>query len=103
MAAAMGLLNCASSYKSPRTAASLLSSDIPPVPELPVQYRGMSGASYQPSSLSKAVPSRYQEDVDMAEESSSEDDDRDTRRADDDRDTRRADDADEGVFGNMEE
>lgn len=93
MAAAMGLLNCASSYKSPRSGPSM-GSDIPPVPELPLQYRGMSGASYQPSSLSQKVPSRFQEDVDMDGDSSEEDDDRETRRAEE---------ADEGVFGNMEE
>ena len=89
----MGLLNCASSYKSPRTGPFAMSSDIPPVPELPPQYRGISGASYQPSSLSKVAPSRYQGDVDMADESFSEDDERDPRRGDED----------EGVFGNMEE
>jgi len=94
MAAAMGLLNCASSFKSPRTGPSAVGSDIPPVPELPLQYRAMSGASYQPTSLSKAMPSRYQEDIDMVEESSEEDDDRDSRRVDE---------TDEGVFGNMEE
>lgn len=91
MVAAMGLLNCASSYKSPRTGPTSFGSHIPPVPELPEQYRG---ASYQPSSLSNVVPRRFQEDVDMDEDSYSDDDDKDTRRGDE---------ADEGVFGNMEE
>jgi len=95
MAAAMGLLNCASSYKSPITGPTAMYSDIPPVPELPLQYRAMSGASYQPSSMSKHVPRRYQEDVDMVEDSSEEDDDVDSRRLDNE--------ADEGVFGTMEE
>lgn len=94
MAAAMGLLNCASSYKSPRTGPLSLGADVPPVPELPLQYRGLSGASYQPSSLSKVLPSRYEEDVEMEEDSYSEEDDKDTRRGDE---------ADEGVFGHMDE
>ncbi|KAL1296997.1 hypothetical protein AAFC00_004593 [Neodothiora populina] len=94
MAAAMGLLNCASSYKSPLTGPLSLASDVPPVPELPQQYRALSGASYQQSSLSKMSSRRFQEDVDMEEDSYSEEDDKDIRRIDE---------ADEGVFGNMEE
>lgn len=94
MAAAMNLLNCAGSYKSPRSGPVFLGPDVPPVPELPLQYRGMSGASYQPSSLSKVVPRRYQEEMDMDDDSYSDDDERDNRRPDD---------ADEGVFGKMEE
>lgn len=94
MAAAMGLLNCASSYKSPHSGPVHLGAHVPPVPELPQRYRAMSGASYQPSSLSKVASDRFHQDVDMDEEPSSEEDDRDIRRIDE---------GDEGVFGNMDE
>lgn len=86
LAAAVGLLSC--SYGTPTYGPTSLGQDVPPVPPLPARYQN----SYQPSSLSNAQ--RFQDDVDMDEESYSDDEDHETSRADE---------ADDGVFGRMEE
>jgi len=85
LAAAVGLLSC--SYGTPTYGPTSLGQDVPPVPPLPAKYQN----SYQPSSLANAH--HFREDVDMEEESYS----------DDDEETSRADEADDGVFGTMEE
>jgi hypothetical protein len=85
LAAAVGLLSC--SYGTPTYGPTSLGQDVPPVPPLPAKYQN----SYQPSSLANAH--QFREDVDMEEESYSDDDD----------ETSRADEADDGVFGTMEE
>ncbi|KAH0355075.1 hypothetical protein KCU83_g1990, partial [Aureobasidium melanogenum] len=85
LAAAVGLLSC--SYGTPTYGPTSLGKDVPPVPPLPARYQN----SYQPSSLANAH--QFHEDVDMEEESYSDDDD----------ETSRADEADDGVFGTMEE
>jgi hypothetical protein len=86
LAAAVGLLSC--SYGTPTHGPTSLGQYVPPVPPLPARYQN----SYQPSSLAHAHQLR--EDVDMEEESYSDDEDHETSRADD---------ADDGIFGTMEE
>lgn len=86
LAAAVGLLSC--SYGTPTYGPTSLGKDVPPVPPLPARYQN----SYQPSSLSNAQ--HFRDDVDMDEESYSDDEDHETSRADE---------ADDGVFGRMEE
>ncbi|GAB7351262.1 hypothetical protein MBLNU459_g1684t1 [Dothideomycetes sp. NU459] len=92
LAAAVGLLSC--SYGTPKTGPVTLPPDVPPVPPLPARYQGLSGASYQPSSLSKVVPQRYQEDIEMDEDSYSDDEGHEAGKADE---------GEDGVFGQMEE
>lgn len=86
LAAAVGLLSC--SYGTPTYGPTSLGHDVPPVPPLPARYQ----SSYQPSSLANAH--QFREDVDMEEESYSDDEDHETSRADE---------GDDGVFGTMEE
>lgn len=92
LAAAVGLLSC--SYGTPKTGPTILGADVPPVPPLPAKYQGLSGVSYQPSSLSKVVPQRYQEDVEMDEDSYSDEESPEAGKADE---------GEDGVFGQMEE
>lgn len=92
LAAAVGLLSC--SYGTPKTGPMMLGADVPPVPPLPARYQGLSGASYQPSSLSKVVPQRYQADIEMDEDSYSDEESPEAGKADE---------GEDGVFGQMEE
>jgi len=93
LAAAVGLLSC--SYGTPQSGPVALPADVPPVPPLPAKYQGMS-SSFQP--LAKLSNLRETGDVDMEEESSSEDDDRSQHNSH--RFSRIED--DDGIFG-MEE
>lgn len=82
LAAAVGLLSC--SYGTPKTGPTLLD-DVPPVPPLP--------AKYLDSSISrKPIRAQEQNDIEMEEDSMS----------DEDRTTRHDDAGEYGVFGKMD-
>lgn len=87
LAAAVGLLSC--SYGTPKSGPTAMDNDIPPVPPLPAKYQGASApfpASHMPSHRS------HEHDVDMEDESSSEDD----------MHARHHDEVEDGMFGKMD-
>lgn len=84
LTAAINLLSC--SYGTPKSGPTGHHEDVPPVPPLPAKYQSYGGQSgfkgYR----------QEQDDVDMEDESSSEEDAHNAR----------VDDADEGMFGKMD-
>lgn len=103
LAAAVGLLSC--SYGTPNTRATMLPSDVPPVPPLPARYLDQSSeaaaASNAVSSTTKRpFPGNGEQDrvMDDGDENMADDEDFETRSVS----RGRSDEDDDGVFGHME-